>query len=273
MSLSATGAKHLQITLPAASLLFWQSLICVLILLPQTQGPWYKQAPSVWGLHGLRSIAGFGAFLCFYLALDNIPLVEATLLRACAPLCVPLIVLLVHKTAIPKSRWLPLIFGFLGAAAVIQPTPTSIKPWHLVGLMSALGLAFSMVTTRMLSKHISGTENMLVYFGISALLALILSLAQGHSLAVPITHWPLVAGISLTLYVGMYLYTLAYTLAPASVVSPVSYIGIVFSGLWGWMIWRDFPDAFVFLGTVLILISISLSLRTSQNAKRVDPIE
>ncbi|MEC8484396.1 MAG: DMT family transporter, partial [Pseudomonadota bacterium] len=214
--------------------------------------------------HFLRSLGGFSGFLFYYWALNHIPLVEASLLRSCAPLCVPFVVLAMHRVMIPKARWLPLFIGFIGVALVINPTPDHFNPWHIIGFLSAVGLAFSMVTTRLLSSHVSGQENMIVYFGFSALLSLPLALVQGESLALPADTWLWVLLVSITLYVGMFLYTKAYTYAPASVVSPVSYIGIVFAGFWGWAIWGHVPDWLAISGTMLIFVSILLSARLSK---------
>ena len=237
MSLTALAAKQAQTMIAVSTLVFWQSVFCALILLPQMRGRWQKRPLSVWKIHFLRSFGGFVGFLFYYWSLNHIPLVEASLLRTCAPLCVPFVVLILHRVRIPKARWLPLIVGFVGVAFVIQPTPAHLNPWHLVGFVSAVGLALSMVTTRMLSQQVSGQETLFVYFFVSTLLSLPLVFLQGDSLRLPMDVWPWVGVVTATLYVGMYLYNLAYTYAPASVVSPVSYVGVVFSGFWGWAVW------------------------------------
>ena len=265
MSLTALGAKIVQQQIPVVTLVFWQSLFCVLLLLPQQRGRWCRRPAKVWWVHFLRSVGGFTGFMFYYLALNHIPLVEASLLRACAPLCVPLVVLLMHRLHLPWHRWLPLGVGFIGVLFIIQPTPTGLNPWHLVGFLSAVGLAFSMVTTRMLSKSVHSQETMTVYFLVSCGLSLILVCLQGESLWLPISLWGWVLLVASTLYVGMFLYTKAYTYAPASLVSPVSYIGVVFSGVWGWLLWGHVPNELALLGGLAIFISILLSARLSRS--------
>lgn len=264
MSITAVGAKQVQTQIAVPVLVFWQSLFCILVLFPQMWGKWQRRPLPIIKAHFLRSLGGFSGFLFYYWSLNHIPLVEASLLRSCAPLCVPLVVLLMHRIVIPRARWLPLFIGFIGVALVINPTHDHFNPWHVVGFLSAVGLAFSMVTTRMLSSHVSSQETMIVYFGFSAVLSLPLALIQGESLLLPYDTWLWVALVAVTLYVGMHLYTLAYTYAPASVVSPVSYIGIVFAGIWGWLIWGHVPDWLAVSGTVLIFSSIFLSARINR---------
>jgi drug/metabolite transporter (DMT)-like permease len=125
-------------------------------------------------------------------------------------------------------------------------------------------LAFSMVATRALSKSVRSEETMAVYFAVSAFLSLILVWIQGASLSVPMHLLGWVAVVSITLYLGMYLYTKAYTYAPASIVSPISYIGVVFSGVWGWLIWGYIPNFLAFIGMGCIFISILYSARLSR---------
>ena len=265
MSLTALAAKQAQTMIAVSTLVFWQSGFCALVLLPQMRGRWQKRPLSVLKIHFLRSFGGFVGFLFYYWSLNHIPLVEASLLRTCAPLCVPFIVLVLHKIRIPKARWLPLIIGFIGVAFVIHPTPDHLNPWHIVGFISAIGLALSMVTTRMLSQQVSGQETLFVYFFVSTILSLPLMWIQGDSINLPVEVWPWVAVVTLTLYVGMYLYNLAYTYAPASIVSPVSYIGVVFSGFWGWVVWGHVPDIYAILGMLFIFTSILISTRMARN--------
>jgi len=264
MSLTALAAKQTQDMVAVPTLVFWQSAFCVLILIPQMRGRWQKRPISIWKIHFLRSFGGFVGFLFYYWSLNHIPLVEASLLRSCAPLCVPFIVWFLHKTKIPRARWFPLIIGFIGVTFIIQPTPSHFNPWYVIGFLSAIGLALSMVTTRMLSREVSGQETLFVYFFVSSLLSLMLVFIQGNSLLLPVEVWFLVAVVSITLYVGMYLYNRAYTYAPASIVSPVSYIGIVFSGFWGVVVWDHIPDFFAILGMILIFLSILISTRMTK---------
>jgi len=259
MSVTSLVAKLVQEEVAVSVLVFWQSVICVLLLLPQQKGYWKRHPINIWKTHFSRSISGFLGFYFFYLAINHIPLVEASMLRACAPLCVPIVVLLIHKIRVPSSRWLPLLLGFIGVALIIKPTPSQFDPWQLVGFLSAIGLALSMVTTRMLSKNVRPKETMTIYFLISACLSLLLSLYDGVSLTLPLHLIPHVMIVGLTLYFAMYLYTLAYGFAPASIVSPVSYIGVVFSGLWGMLIWGHVPDLFAISGMLLIFSSVLLT--------------
>ncbi len=265
MSIATVGAKKAQLTINVSTLLFWQSLLCTLLLLPQViKSKTYRPA-KVWGLLTLRSFGGFFAILCYYGALSHIPMVEASILRTCAPLCVPFVVFALHRKGIAHRRWLPLFIGFVGVLIIMRPSPTNINVWHLVGFASAIGLAVSMVSTRMLSNHVSAKEALFVYFFFSTVFSLILVLVKGDPVSLVQSSWLWVIIVAASLYLGMYLYTMAYTYAPASVIAPVSYIGIAFNALWGWFIWHHIPDIYAWLGAFFIILSIVITAKITKN--------
>ena len=64
MSIATVGAKNAQLTINVSTLLFWQSLLCTLLLLPQVIKSKIYRPTKVWGLLTLRSFGGFFAILC-----------------------------------------------------------------------------------------------------------------------------------------------------------------------------------------------------------------
>ena len=50
----------------------------------------------------------------------------------------------------------------------------------------------------------------------------------------------------------------AYRLAPAGQISPVSYMAIIFAGLWGFLLWHELPDVYSMIGFGFILLAIVL---------------
>ena len=60
-------------------------------------------------------------------------------------------------------------------------------------------------------------------------------------------------GIGLSIWLTMWLYTRAYSYANASVISPISYSGVLFTGLLGWLIWDQVPELSAVIGAVLII--------------------
>lgn len=252
MSLAAVLIKLTASTLSIEMIVLFQYGLCTLAMLPwaikkgrqglATQRPW---------LHLLRGSCGWACFYAYYLALEQIPLVDAALLRNAAPLCVPLWLLLWHGARLPLLAWLPLLVGFAGIALIIQPEGSGLSSWHLVGLVSALTLAGSIVTTRELAQTEPVNRVLFYYFLISTLCSLPLALSNWRT-PEP-ASLPAVGLIALSIWITMWLYTRAYSHAPASIISPMSYFGVVMTGLWGWLIWDQVPGLNSWAGTCLVI--------------------
>lgn len=72
-------------------------------------------------------------------------------------------------------------------------------------------------------------------------------------LIVPFVWIPVPVG-DLWLFAGMMM-TQAFRLAPAVVVAPLDYTALLWATFFGWLIWRENPDAITFLGAAIIIAS------------------
>lgn len=216
------------------------------------------------GLHLLRGLAGLGAFYAYYAAIQHVPLLEATLLRNSAPLLVPLIALWFLQVRIPASRWWPLLVGFVGVLVILRPLPSILSAWHLVGFAAAWLMAASMITTRLLTYTESNQVVLFYYFSVALLVSTPLALITWQ--VAPWWVYGVLLLLGLGLALALWLYTLAYRAAKPSVLAPVSYMSVVFAGFWGWLFWRETPDLFAGVGTLLVVVSAVMILWQDQQA-------
>ncbi len=262
-SSAAAAGKWVAIDVPVPTIVFIQYAICLLVMIP-----WFaKQSISSlrtkrFKAHLIRGTGGWLCFYSYYAALDQIPLVDATLLRNTAPLFVPIIALFWLSEKLTLLRWAPIILGFIGIIFILRPEGSSIEWGHLIGLASGFTLAISMVGTSTLSKTDSGKTIMFYYFAISFVFST--PLAIYHWQPVPLRAWPYLIFIGLSIFVTMWLYTKAFSYAKASVVSPINYFSVVISGFLGWLIWSDIPTHTALIGAVFVIASAILSFFLSQ---------
>ncbi len=252
VSLATAATKFTAAYVTIEQIVSAQYLVCVAIMLPailrrgitalKTEHPW---------LHLVRGMAGWLCFYTYYLALNKIPLVDAALLRNTAPLCVPLVLFFWKGFRLPILNWLPVSIGFIGIALVLRPQGGGLSFWHLVGLGSAITLAGSIVTTRALTLTEPTSRILFYYFSFSALCSLPMAIKNWQP--IPLFILPLMGGIGLSILLTMWLYTRAYTYAKARVLSPISYCGVLFTGLLGWIIWNQVPERSAVFGAVLIV--------------------
>lgn len=68
---------------------------------------------------------------------------------------------------------------------------------------------------------------------------------------------------------GLTLITQAFRIAPASVVAPFDYTGLIWATVLGWVFWREAPDALAYLGAAFIAGSgIYIALREARSKPR-----
>ncbi|WP_461534769.1 DMT family transporter [Spongorhabdus nitratireducens] len=268
-STAAAATKLIASDVPIPVIVLAQYLICFVIMLPWLGRYSFRSLKTErFGVHLVRGVSGWLCFYAYYTALSQIPLVDAALLRNSGPLFVPLVVWLWMKFKVPGKAWLPMLLGFVGVIMVLQPDMADIKIWHLVGLTSGLTLAISMVATRALSRTEPSGRIMFYYFVLSVICSLPLALLNWKPLPLWCLPWLFYIGFAICL--TMWCYTRAYTCAPASVVSPLNYTGIVFSGLLGWIVWDHLPDTLALSGMLLVVVAGLLAVfLNSSGAKAV----
>lgn len=252
MSLAAAAIKYTAGFVSVEQIVLAQYLICVAVMLPWL----WRKGPTVLKterplLHLIRGAAGWLCFYSYYLALDAIPMVDAALLRNAAPLCVPFVLLAWQGYRMPWLNWLPILIGFVGIALVLKPDGSNLNIWYLVAFGSAITLAGSIVTTRVLTGSEPTNRILFYYFGFSAVCSLPLAIINWQQ--VPLFTLPLMLAIGLSIWIIMWLYTRAYSYAKASVISPISYFGVVFTGILGWLFWQQVPDIIAIIGAALII--------------------
>lgn len=256
MSGAAAMIKHTATMVPIEIIVAAQYIICVLFMLPWLLRKGVKALHTDnMKLHIIRAICGWACFYTYYLAINHIPLVDATLLRNAAPLCVPFYVYFVYSKRISAIRWIPLAIGFAGVGLILKPQSEGMSYWHLVGFASAITLAGSIITTRMLTRTESTNCILFYYFLISAIASIplaLLSLPISSFLSIPIEALVFMLLIAFSILVTMWLYTRAYVFAKASIISPISYAGVVFAGFWGWLYWNQIPDWLSIAGVLLV---------------------
>ncbi len=264
--IAAAACKWVAADVSVSMIIFIQYTICLMVISLQFTG---KSFPHLRtnrkGAHAARGIGGWLCFYSYYLALESIPLMDATLLRYTSPLFVPLVALIWLGVKVPLLRWLPLITGFAGVALVLQPSSEQVGWGHVIGLMSGLTLAISMIGTRTLSKTESSKTILFYYFFISFVLSLPLAIINWQP--IPLHAWPLLIFIGLSIFIAMWLYTKAFSYAKASVVAPINYFAVVISGLFGWLIWNDVPSETAIWGAILIILAGGLTIYLAKEPK------
>lgn len=252
-SSAAAVVKHLGSAQVSTWMIVWiQYALCSAIMLPWLvrEGPVALRTRFP-ARHLVRSLGGWLGFTCYYLAIPLIPLTDASLLRAAAPLWVPLTVWIAFRQRVPAIRWFALLVGFAGVLFILRPPVGNVATGHLLGLVAGLSLAVSMSYTRTLSASEPSARVLFYYFTLAFLASTPMALHEWQWPA--LVHWPALLYVGVSIYLTMVLYTRAYTLAPTSLVAPLGYIAVPLAALLDWLVWQQLPRGDVLTGSVLVI--------------------
>jgi drug/metabolite transporter (DMT)-like permease len=189
--------------------------------------------------------------VCFVNALRRMPLAEATAINYTTPTLVILLAVVVLKERMTPPRWAFVVAGMAGMLLIVRPGTAILGVGATFALAAALCYAAFQITTRMLAA-----EDPRVTLFYPALVGSVLMTLTLPFIAWPIdVAWPhvvliLLAGALGT--IGHFLFILAFQRAPASGLTPFTYLQIVFATLFGWALFGQFPDGAALAGMAII---------------------
>jgi len=189
--------------------------------------------------------------LFFVTALRSLPLAEATALNYTTPVIVVVMARVILGERMTPARMVFVATGVAGMLLVVRPGSDIFRGAALFGLAAAVFYASYQITTRMMSD-----ENPRVLLFYPALVGTIIMsiLAPGLEWPASMPWWHAVlivcAGLLGTL--GHFLFILAFRHAPASALTPFTYMQLVWAMAMGWLVYRDFPDALAVAGMAVI---------------------
>ena len=247
--------------LPAPQLVFFRSVVGLLIILPIVlpRGIQFIKTPIL-HLHMFRGFISLCTMTCFFYAIGHVGLSESTLLNAMSPLFVGLLAIPVLKEKISLRTVSALIIGFIGVSFILKPGTALFTFAALIGLCSG----FFIGCAKILVRYMASTEPVMrtvFYFSIfSTLYSGLLMIWLWQTPGLFEISIMILADISAT--GGQILLTYAFTHSEAATVAPYTYVTVVMATLIGWIIWNELPDIGSSIGAVLIIGScLSLSIQ------------
>ncbi len=259
-AIAAAIVRLIDIDIPTTQILFIQSMICVVIILPifMKKKLFYLRSKLI-KLHLIRSISGIGSFLCYFLAIKQMNLIDATVLTYTAPFYTPIFWMIFTKEKkMEKGIWWTIILGFIGIALILKPTQKILKAGSVIGISAGILGSIALVSIRLLNQKMESLiRTLFYYFFISTLCTAPFAVLNW---LYPTTYqWLLLISIGILMAFGQLLLTTAYMHGTASFLSPISYSMIIFTGLISWLFFKQIPSYLSFVGTVLIVIGGTIS--------------
>ena len=257
--------KYLDSTLPITELMFLRCIIAVpflIAILIRKKKPLLVTARKTLLI---RSLFGTFAMYCFYYALANLPLADCIFIGRTQPLILALLAPLVIGEKAPRTAWISIGFGLVGAACVINPTMTLSK-----GAWAAFFGACSAAMAHLLIRRLNRTDDpAVIVFNFTLLLSIYSGMAALHNFTPPsASQWLVICAISGLASGGQYLLTKAYSLDRAPLVAAASYSSVILSIIYGYFFWGEKVSSLSLFGGLLIIIGgIILFLPSFKNSR------
>lgn len=265
-----TTTKHLSTRFPVP-LLVWARYTVHLLLMLVILGPALRSrlfATRRPGLHLVRGLLLLATSLCGVAAFQRMPLAEATSIIFASPVIVVLLARPMLGERIGPLRWAAVLLGFGGVLLVARPGGGLASQ----GIALALAAAVVYALYQLLTRKMSRTESPVTLLFHTALVGCALS-----SAALPwIAHGPpptpadylAMTAMGALAATGHFLLTRAFREAPASLLSPLLYVQLLWATLFGWLVFGQLPDPVALGGMVVIgLAGVLIALDSRRTAR------
>ena len=210
-----------------------------------------------------RSVFGtIGLVLNFY-AISHISLADSSIIQKLSPFIIIILSYIFFKEEMTRFQVFSIIIAFIGITLIIKPSGNNIiSMGALAALLGALCAGIAYTCVRYLGTHnISGEFIIFFFSNLSSLMLLPYLILDYRTMTYYQLSMLLLAGISAT--IGQYGVTFAYKFAAAKNISVFDYSQVLFSGIFGYMFFGEFPDFQSLIGYIIVIsVGIVLVLRS-----------
>lgn len=235
--------------------------------------------------HLWRCVIGVISLWLWYYSIAALPLATAMTLNYLSPIWIAVWLFAMGwwhaKGDIKWPLMLAVLMSFVGVVLLLQPAfqANQLTP-ALVALFSSVLTATAYMQVRKLGLAGEPESRVVFYFAISNIVAGLLGhwlLSGGEAEWHPVTSWHgalLLLGIGICATSAQIAMTRAYRLGQTLVVANLQYTGIVFSSIWGVLIFGDVFSWTSWAGIAIILISgVAATFYNTRNTERGKAID
>jgi len=208
----------------------------------------------------LRGICTITPTMGFFLALKYVPLAEATALGFLHPIMVVVASAFILKEKLTMGKISIVLLGFLGVLIITRPGLGVIHPASLLIIFANLFFGIYQIV----SKYLDGVSNEAATLFFTTIFGLLIStiflLVLPNNFAnlfnfdlVNVLIFLFLFGLLTSL--GEYCLLTAYKNATASFLTPLFYTMLIWSTLYGFIIFNELPDFFSVLGALILVVA------------------
>lgn len=198
-----------------------------------------------------RSMLLLGATLCFFTALKYIPLADAGAMGSTSPLFVTVLSVLILKENVSYRRWIAVFIGFSGALIILRPGMSAVHP----AMFLVLGMSVFYASYQIATRTLAGRDTAITTLFYTALVgAVVMSFSVPFVWTTPdLMGWVMLVTIGIIGGVSHFIIIKAFSYTTASTAAPFSYTQLIWTAIFGFLVFGDFPDNYTILGALIIV--------------------
>jgi len=225
-----------------------QAILVTVLILPKINIYGKTKYPK---LQFLRSVALMMATTLFFFAFSKLGLAEASAIFNISPVLITLGAFLFLREQIGPRRVIGIVVSLLGALIIIRPGSGVFTVYALLPLGAAIFYSTYSLATRFVGTNESPWTS-LFYSAIFGAIC--------YSIYI-VFHWSPMSSnaLLLTIIIGLFgtaghmCLIRALTLGEASLVAPFIYTNLLFTTIWGLVLFGNFPDFWTIAGALIIV--------------------
>jgi drug/metabolite transporter (DMT)-like permease len=213
----------------------------------------------------LRGLFGLGGLVCFFYAVMQLPIAEATVIHFLNPVLTTVLAATVLRERAGLSVSAALALGLCGTILVARPAGVFGHGAALdhLGVAAALGGAAFSACAYVTVRKVTRTDHpdvVALYFPIVATPATFAFALASWTWPTP-RGWLLLCGIGCATHMGQILLTRGLALVPVGRGTTIGYAQIAFAALWGTVFFAERPSPWTLAGAALIVGAALLTFR------------
>ncbi len=247
------GAKFLLQSYPVVEVVWIRFAVAlgfgVVAMTPHLRRDLISRKPS---LQLLRSALLATTTALFFIGIRTTPLATATSIMFLAPILITVLSVPLLGEKVGIRRLSGVAVGFVGALIIVRPGIDGISTGAMFLLAAAFTNALYQIITRKVRVY-DPPATTLFYTALVGAVVFAVPTAQQWVMPASPTHWAVFVFIGLAGGIGHLCLIRALRSAPASVVAPFTYGGLVWSTLYGLVLFSELPGVWTYLGAALII--------------------
>ena len=270
LSLSFSFVRHLSDFMSTFEIVLLRQLFGTVVMLPwMLKVGFAGMRTRQIRLHVFRAFLGYSGVALAYFSLVLIPLADSVSLQFTLPLFTAIFASVLLGERVGMHRWMAIVVGFAGVLAIVRPGFAELH----IGMLLALGAAAFYAGTDTASRALASRDSTAVIMFYGYILQLPIA-AVPAALDWTTPTWaqmPSILGFLVVATAAQYCITRAFSLAEASLVSPVLFLRLPFVAVIGYVVFDQVTQIWTWVGAGIIVVSTLALARQEARASRRSP--